>query len=573
MKLIGAKDAYALSSIAAGLAASSPWLAGSPLAMGVAASLPAAGALHLASKFWSDKLHRLDKDATENFTLLSDKTFGNYMANRSGLRFGYTRDNGRAVDIPDDSLVRHFAIIGQSGVGKTTLGEYLLWQQALRGGGFIFIDAKLDQDTRDKLGTMMRLLGREDDFYYLNINSPENSNTYNPVLRGDADEVASRLMNLSPSAENNAGADHYRQSANNALTVLVGALQGANTRFHFGDLSILLQSPKAIEYVQKMQMPADVRQNLDTFLDQYKKIGPKGGSQIDVDKLKNTLGGMSGRIGQFAQGKFGMVFNTYTPEIDLVDIMVNNKCLYVALPTMSKDTAALNLGKIIMSDIRTAVAHLQSLPETQRPNPPFLVFADEMGSYVMPGVSRLMEQARSASVMLAPAFQSFANLSVVSPDFADMVIQNTWNKCFFKFGSAESPETAAEIIGKVRTFAKSISRSESEGDSASQARATPQGSASTGDSLGYSWRQGEDYRVTPDQLKRMGKGECVMVSGPRVFHINTPMLHFPKPYPEYKVLRRHVTVPEGVRTLNFSRIYKTFLTDAGTTLSKDELDD
>src|SRR5690606_31813074 len=107
------------------------------------------------------------------------------------------------------------------------LGEFLLWQQAVRGGGFIFIDAKLDAETRDRLGFMMQILGREDDFYVLNVDNPSNSNTYNPILRGDADEVASRLLNLLPSAENNPGADYYRQSANHALTVITGALKAA----------------------------------------------------------------------------------------------------------------------------------------------------------------------------------------------------------------------------------------------------------------------------------------------------------------------------------------------------------
>src|SRR5690606_28531883 len=150
-----------------------------------------------------------------------------------GILFGYTRDNGEPIDIEDNYLTRHTAIIGQSGVGKTTLGEYILWQQAIRGGGFIFIDAKLDAATRDKLNLMMQLCGRGDEFYVLNVDEPHNSNTYNPILKGDADEVASRLLNLLPSAENSPGADFFRQQANYALTVLTGAMKSANRRYDF----------------------------------------------------------------------------------------------------------------------------------------------------------------------------------------------------------------------------------------------------------------------------------------------------------------------------------------------------
>lgn len=555
--LIGRKDAWALTGIGAGIAAASPWFAGNPYALGLLVP-PFAGGAWLAYKQARRWLSRVDTERREDFILPSDQTFGEFMDKRTGLRFGYTRDNAYPVDISNDFLMRHTAIIGQSGVGKTTLGEFLLWQQIVRGGGFIFIDAKLDAETRDKLGFMMEVAGRADDFFVLNVDQPHNSNTYNPILKGDADEVASRLLNLLPAAENNPGADYYRQSANYALTVITGALKAAKRRYHFGDLSMLLQSDKALEYVLRLPIPPEARMPLEIFLNQFRKKD-KGASPIDVERLKSVLGGMAGRIALFAQGKFGEVFNTYTPEIDLTDIVTNNKCAYVMLPTMGKDAAALNLGKMILSDLRTAVYNVQSMRKDQRPNPPFLVFADEMGSYVMPGIARLFEQARSASICMLPAFQSFANLSVVSPDFSDIIIQNTWNKVFFKFASKDSPEMAAEIIGKTKKFAYSLSKSENEGNSASQLRATPQGSASKGGGMAESWREQEEYRVTPDQLKSIGMGEAFVMSGPRVFHLRTPMLRFPESLPEYRVMRRYSRMPAEETGLDLGLDYKQFL--------------
>jgi hypothetical protein len=555
--LIGRKDAWALAGIGAGIAAASPWLAGHPNALGLLLP-PVAGGAWLAHKQARRWLNRVNTERREDFVLPSDPTYGEFMQKRTGLRFGYTRDNALPVDIRNDFLMRHTAIIGQSGVGKTTLGEFLLWQQIIRGGGFIFIDAKLDAETRDKLGLMMELAGRADDFYVLNVDQPANSNTYNPILKGDSDEVASRLLNLLPAAENNPGADYYRQSANYALTVITGALKAARRRYHFGDLTMLLQSDRALEYVLRLPIPPEARMPLEIFLNQFRKK-EKGASPIDVERLKSVLGGMAGRIALFAQGKFGEVFNTYTPEIDLTDIVTNNKCAYVMLPTMGKDAAALNLGKMILSDLRTAVYNVQSMRKEQRPNPPFLVFADEMGSYVMPGIARLFEQARSASICMLPAFQSFANLSVVSPDFSDIIVQNTWSKVFFKFASKDSPEMAAEIIGKTKKYAYTLSKSENEGNSASQLRATPQGSASKGGGMAESWREQEEYRVTPDQLKSLSMGEAFLMCGPRVFHIRTPMLTFPEPLPEYRVMRRYSKMPPDETGLDLGLDYKQFL--------------
>lgn len=554
---VGRKDAWALMGVGAGIAAASPWFAGSLGALPAIIG-PAVGTAWFAHQQAQKWLDRTDVVSREKFILPSDENFGEHMPTQKGLRIGYTQDNALPLDIENGFLQRHTAIIGQSGVGKTTLGEYLLWQQAARRGGFIFIDAKLDAATRDKLSFMMQLLGRSDEFYVLNVDDPSNSHTYNPILRGDSDEVASRLLNLLPSAENSPGADFYRQQAMYALTVLTGALKSAKRRYHFSDLAILLQSDRALESMLRLPMQQEARMSLEVFLNQFRKRD-KNGISIDVDKVKNTLGGMSGRIAQFAQGKFGEVFNTYTPEIDLTDIVMHNKCLYVMLPTMGKDQAALNLGKMILSDLRTAVYNVQGLKPELRPNPPFLVFADEMGSYVMQGIARLFEQARSAGICMIPAFQTFANLRAISPDFEDIIIGNTWNKVFFKFASKDSPETAAEIIGKTKKFVRSLSMSENEGTSAQNLRATPQGSGSKSGGMSESWRESEEYRVTPEHLKSMGMGEAVVMSGSRVFHIKTPMLNFPQPIPEFKKTSHKVYMAPDEIGLDLEDRYKEFL--------------
>lgn len=555
--LIGRKDAWALLGVTAGVGMASPWLAGSSLAL-LGLALPAVGGYFLAKEKAAEWLDRTDANKLENFVLASDEWFGEFMPTQEGIRLGYTKDNGMPLDIANTYMQRHTAIIGQSGVGKTTLGEYILWQQACRGGGFVFIDAKLDAATRDKLGYMLLLLGRADDYYVLNVDEPTNSHSYNPILRGDADEVASRLLNLLPSAENSPGADFFRQQAMYALTVLTGAMKSANRRYNFNDLSILMQSDKALESLMRLPLSTTARMSLEIFLNQFKKKD-KSGTSIDVEKVKTTLGGMAGRIAQFAQGKFGAVFNTYAPEIDLTDIVLNNRCLYVMLPTMGKDQAALNLGKMILSDLRTAVYNVQGLAEHLRPNPPFFIFADEMGSYVMEGIARLFEQARSARICMLPAFQTFANLRAVSPNFEDIIIGNTWNKVFFKFASKDSPETAAEIMGKTTKYIRSISVSENEGTSANNLRSTPQGNASVGGGFSESWRESEEYRVSPEHLKSMGMGEAVVLSGARVFHIRTPMMLFPQPMPVFKATRHHVAIPPEEVPIDLKSRYKEFL--------------
>ena len=246
------------------------------------------------------------------------------------------------------------------------------------------------------------------------------------------------------------------------------------------------------------------------------------------------------------------------PEIDLTDIVQNNKMCYVMLPTMGKDAAALNLGKMVLSDLRTAVAKMQGLTKAERPNPPFVCFADEMGSYVMPGISRVFEQARSAGVMMIPAFQTFANLASVSPEFEEMIIGNTWTKCFFKLGSMDSATKAADLIGQTKNYQHSVSASKSESASAQSLRVTPESSQSESGGIGESWRQLEEYRISPDKLTRMGVGECVVCSGSRTFHISTQAIEFP-PVPEFKKTNYPTSLPAGITTLDLEGQYEQFL--------------
>lgn len=555
--LTGREDFWPIAApVVAGLAASHPQFASTPIAAALAA-LGGVGAYNYMKVEAKRRMRTVNEELAEKFILRSDDPWEQTMG-LEGLRLGYTKDRGEAVDIPNDKCMRHLAIIGQSGVGKTVLGMNLLWQQTARGGGWLFIDAKLDKDTRDQLAYMTRIFGREDEFYVMNVDDPDNSNTYNPLLNGDPDEIASRLLNLLPSSDNNPGSDYYKQSANYALTVLIGALQAAKKRYTFLDLAIMLQSAAAIGKVETL-VPFDSQafMVLQVFLDSFKKKD-KTGIKVDTDKLKTILGGMSGRIAQFAQDKFGKVFNTTTPEIDLTEIVKNNKMLYVMLPTMGKDAAALNLGKMVLSDLRTAVAKLQALTKAERPNPPFMVFADEMGSYVMPGISRVFEQARSAGVMMIPAFQTFANLASVSPEFEEMIIGNTFTKVFFKLGSVDSATKAADLIGQEHKFQYSVSSSKSESSSAENLRVTPESSNSASGGVGESWRQAEDYRISPDKLMQMGIGECCVKSEARVYHISTQAIEFPK-VPEYKKNVYPTSLPPGITTLDLEGQYEQFL--------------
>jgi intracellular multiplication protein IcmO len=450
----------------------------------------------------------------------------------NGFLIGYSTDTGEPIYIDDENAVRHFFIIGQSGVGKSVLGLLLMFQQIMRGGGLLFIDGKLDSDNIKQIWYYCQMAGRPHDFQVINPGDPERSNTYNPILYGDPDEVASRILSLIPSTQNNPGADHYKQEANQGIATLVSALQRAKLAYNMIDLSILLMNANALLELEKKlsstegASTSEELKNFSLFLDKFRVPDPRTGNlSIDIKRMKDTFGGIGGRLYMFGTGKFGKVMNTYDPDVKMYESILGNKVIYVALPTMGKNEAANNFGKMVIGDLRTAISWVQALPERERPNPAFLVFMDEQGSYATESLMRPYEQARAAKIILVGAVQTIANLAVVSEEFAEIVKGNTWTKLYFKLGTQETAVECADLIGMHMGIVKSLSDTTSASSSSNFLRATPESSNAKASGTAIGEREQEAYRVSPDDLKALQTGEVVMTyGGYHLYNIRIPRI-------------------------------------------------
>jgi intracellular multiplication protein IcmO len=482
---------------------------------------------------------------------------------KGGLMFGFTSDTGEGLFITDDDLCRHSLIVGQTGVGKTVFLKYLIFQQINRGGGLLFVDGKLDEDNIRDVYEFSAYFGRSSDFLVINPGQPHLSNTYNPILFGDPDEIASRILSLIPSTANSAGADHYKQSANLALVCFISALQEqtreeveayreelksrglpetyedrsrvAGKAYNFMDLALLTMNEGVLSELMRHIRAADPnslsRKNLSIFLDQYSKENGIDGDlneiQVDLKRLKETLGGIGARMHQFGSGNFGPVLNSYSPEVKIYDAIRDNKIVYVALPTMGKDVAAQNLGKIIISDLRTAISWLQ-LNKNDRPEIPFLAVMDEMNSYATESLAVMFEQARSARVALMPAIQTDSGLSNISVDFKERILANTENKIFFRLSSQDTATMGSDLIGETKRVAFSESAAESTGQSAQALQLGPNKNASASSSSTSGEREQVEPLVSPDTLKALGRGECLVLRHPKVWNIRVPFIGLTK---------------------------------------------
>lgn len=526
----GTRDTAALMSLVAAGTFTSPALSGvvPPVA---SFGLAALGAAYFTSRFLGPIAKR--NLLPSNIDAPSDHSPHSMDISRwDGMLIGYTTDTGEPVYVDDSHLQRHLLMVGMTGVGKTVLGMLVMYQQIMRGGGLLFVDGKLDSDNLRSIWYYCQLAGRPQDFLVINPGDPKNSNTYNPILYGDPDEVASRVLSLIPSTENNPGADHYKQEGLQGVATLVAALQKAGLAYNMIDLSVLLMSAHALVELQTrlgnspQGKDSPEYRNYTLFLDKFRTVDSRTGAvTIDIQRLKATFGGIGGRLYMFGAGNFGAVMNTYDPEVRLYDAIMQRKIVYVALPTMGKNEAANNFGKMILGDLRTAISWIQALDEPQRPDPPFLCFLDELGSYATSSLARPFEQARSARVVLCGAIQTYANLEAVSEEFRQMVLGNTWTKVYFKVGEQETALAAAETIGQEIGILKSISDTTSATQSASFLRATPESSTAEATGFSFGEREQEEYKVSPDDLKQLDKGEIIMTyGGAHIFNLRVPML-------------------------------------------------
>ncbi len=542
LKFGGSEDAVSLLALGSAIWACGPYVPGAfsidwKIATG---GLAAVGTLHLGRRvidWYRDGRHKLDSnleiDSAEPIFPGSaeeqppDSALLGYITN-SGKPFWLPMVSSAGFR-PEDPANDHMAILGMSGMGKTVAANFLMYQQLMDGGGIIFADGKIDNSNIYNLWCLLRYTGREDDLVIIHPGDPSISNRYNPLLFGDADEVASRIMSTVPLATGSAGADYYRKSATQALMAVIAALQRGGYAYTAADLSLLLNSPTELEKLPNLPGVRNTQEGRTAalFINRFRVPNKAGGTMINVDKVKDLFGGIGGRLGMMGSGKFGEIVNTTKPDFSVFECLTQNKVVYVPLPTMGKEETASDFAKLFIGDYRTALSWIQVMPEERRPRPSTLVFLDEPGSYITENWDRIFEQARSARQRIVLSPQTKGNMDSISDNLFNKVVGNCANKMFFGLGDQDTAEYGADFIGQQVAVLRTLSETSSDSASEASTDLAGSGAASGGAGTSYGEREQEMYRVSADDLKALDKGECVFTrNGQHYYHLRVPLLSF-----------------------------------------------
>lgn len=161
---------------------------------------------------------------------------------------------------------------------------------------------------------------------------------------------------------------------------------------------------------------------------------------------------------------YGYIYNNDISEISFRDVVLNRRSLVVLLPAMEKSPENLEqLGKLTILSLKSVLGSLLDSDAEGRKreiidaNPsrskiPFGTVLDEIGYYIVKGLSVIPAQARSLGVAVTFGTQDIPSLMKASEAEGKAILDNTAIKFFGRLTSAQDSDTAkvaVDIGGKV----------------------------------------------------------------------------------------------------------------------------
>ena len=409
-------------------------------------------------------------------------------SDKSRSYLGESLSGGEAVYLTPDQRSMHAQVVGSTGTGKSESVLLPLLAHDIRNGrGAIVIDGKGDRELLDRINSIVVRAGRDKDFYFFSLAKPNNCNSYNPLLRGNATELKDKIIGSMIWNE-----EFYRRMAEQATLTLLKALR---------------QRPceKGSD-----KPPTILFKEVYRYLTDFTSLQELANATTDLE-LKGDLGKMLGRFDQnhkFLSGliadlyltsrsEFSKNVDTATPEIDLLQIYKENKIVYFQLNLQGYGDTAKRMGRMILQDIRTVSGYIQSEMLTSERHF-FPVFVDDASSFLDTNFIDFLNKARAAGFGIMLLHQSLGDLVVRrDPSFQQQIIENTNIKIILRQDDPDSVEKLTKIGGTKKTLISTY-----------QTEQKFTGKDFTG--VG-SIREGQEFRIEPDLIRGLQRGEAVVI--------------------------------------------------------------
>ncbi len=395
-----------------------------------------------------------------------------------GLYLGENEIN-RPTYLGHLSRSMHTQIIGATGVGKTESGILpMIFDDARNGYAIIFIDPKGDSQTRHTMQRICDVLGRTKDFQCIDLAQIEGSCGYNPLKVGSPTELKDKIIGSIIWTE-----EFYKKVSERILLSCFDHLHHSNLKPSLQVITKLLErSPKQDKYSTS---PEHIRiENERAVLNQ------------EISANRDNLEGLLSDLQLWTKSELKKVIDDPS-GVSALDWITENKIVYINLNTLAFEETARRVGRLILQDVKTAVQRLQAKALESRIQTS--LYIDEFASVASSGFIELLSKARSANVKLTLAHQSLGDLTVVSPSFANQILDNTNVKIIFRLDSPDTSDFFARLVGtrKIEKRTYQINSGLFMGKNE-----TGVGSA----------RMSDEFIVSPNQFRLLGRGESIVIS-------------------------------------------------------------
>ena len=417
-------------------------------------------------------------------------------------------DKHEQVFIKPRQRAMHTQIVGTTNAGKTE-SVILPWaiQDIQQGRGLLLIDGKADRSLLDKLWAYTVASGREKDFRLFSLSCNKESQSFNPLIGGTAEEITERIFNAFD-FEN----PFYRSVQYEVLAQVLRVFEAAKVTPTFLKLHQAIMAPTILE---KM-----VEKSGDTVLRHWVSyFRSLGGSERE-----QRTSGLTSQISHFAFGKAAQLFNQENPFITIDEALRENKIVYFQLPALLSPFLGKATGKLVLQSLQAAIAnrHRGNIKDAKF----YSVFLDDFSEYLYPGFVTVLNKSRSAKIGIVFAHQALGDIESMGDSIANAILTNSNVKVFMRGNDPDSAEYFSKVIGTKSTTKFTERR-----------KISLWQEQKTGD---VSAREVEEFVIHPNHFKReLGVGEAVMVvpheAGSRTLRLKFDI--FPelesKPIPEH----------------------------------------
>ena len=458
--------------------------------------------------------------------------------------------------LSDDVMTRHVALLAATGTGKTELLLAIIQQQIRKGAGLIMVEAKSDSDLSGAIYEMMKAANRLDEFRLINFEFPKTSHTYNPFYSGGVRATISTAMKI----QANSSEQFWNDVTKHSLTaaILTMKLQPEEPAFHIQDIiAILSDFDLLLDYISKIREQDsdehfDGKRWLYSYL-RYWRDEQKGG--WNTGQFKTLLLGLITRLGAFAHSEYSRIVNTYSPEVDIKEAILNNHVVVLSMSALADNEGVKMFGQLFISDLARAIGEIQL--EKSKPLMICPAIFDEYPSFMDESHITLFQLARSANVPIIIAFQGVGFLEKIDPTFVETVLGNCWTHIYCDVRDTKTRQFAVTLAGTViRQYL-----SEASGTSSGTSHGSDESGLISNDNKGASsttsTKATREELLQPEDFSTLDQGDGIIVAKSGTYRVRLPLVRntFPNThFSEMKLVRRHKQPRNGV--MAWERLYK-----------------